>query len=133
MLSRINSTETSETILVPTFPEPRIARNRFPRRCLVESSDHHPKVPCSEVSSSAPTLKTQDPFLYYSQSRKRINELRFSCEASTTNDDDLNVSSERKTRFSTEVHPYEVIARELAQEESVDILYLLGLFSDQED
>ena len=49
-------------------------------------------------------LKEQDPFLYFSLSKKRLDRLRFDLDYSSDDDSDFNDKAERKGRVSTEVH-----------------------------
>ena len=61
-----------------------------------------------------PTLKVQDPFLYYSNDRVRMKELRLEdVEKEDSSDDETSLSNqeqstaacERKTRITFELHP----------------------------
>jgi hypothetical protein len=71
-------------------------------------------------SQPEPSLKVQDPFLYYSNDKNRMKELRLQdtsssssssqdddSASSTTSDDEHHMSSStlRKTRISFELHP----------------------------
>ena len=49
-------------------------------------------------------LKKEDPFLYYSQSKRRLDELRVGILAMDDDEPDVDERAERKTRFSSEVH-----------------------------
>ena len=53
-----------------------------------------------------PHIKEADPFLYYSQSRHRLDELRYASQESLGSDSesDFDDGAMRKCRFSTEVH-----------------------------
>ena len=60
------------------------------------------------ASSTDRCLKENDPFLYFSKSRQRLDELRFSfggfSEVENSTERSFDGDNERKTRFSTEVH-----------------------------
>lgn len=63
----------------------------------------------SAANNSNRVLREQDPFLYFSQSQRGLDALRFSLGSSHVNIDDHNELAlgpvERRSRFSTEVHP----------------------------
>ena len=81
-----NAQQLGQAIHVPTFPEPR-------QRAPVEDAD---------------ALRSQDPFLYFSDQRRRMAHL-------TGNEEEVNDQDnppqqqqrvvERRTRISFEVHP----------------------------
>ena len=85
-------------------------------------------------SSAARCLKKNDPFLYFSKSRQRLNELRYSFGGSSEVENDSTERSfdgdnERKSRFSTEVHP----THDAMIADFKDDVYVLGDINDMLD
>ncbi len=97
--SKNNQSELDKVYKVPTF-RPNWS-NRRNATCLG-------KFRLYAVKNSNQGLKERDPFLYFSQSRRGLDALRYSLGPSANIDDDEDFCRfpvERKSRFSTEVHP----------------------------
>ena len=96
-----------------------------------------------------PILKDQDPFLYYSNDRVRMTELRLqdveddlsdhgSSSSSLLAQEQLTTTSTRKTRITFELHPHlllEDLMRDLFDDDSFDFGAILdaSLLADEQD